>query len=198
MTISERDRRAIKFLAWAIIPSLLFWLWPSRDDASAVKPAVTALVNTPAGLEQQLQRLRLKDSHIPEKQDHLKDLQNQLDAREKGLIVADTLPQSQALLAQALRATARQEGFELRSLIVTPASIYGGEYGQIGIQIGAECQIDQIVNFMADLTRRSELLSTDDIRVNLVNVKTKQLQFSVVVTGLVPKRLVPEKRPGTL
>ena len=197
MNISDRDRRAIKILAWTTLPGLLFWFWPSATSDDA-KPAVASTANTAVGLEQQLQRLRVKESHIPEKQARLKDLQAQLDVREKGLIVADTLPQSQAQLAQALRATARQEGFELRSLNVTPASIYAGEYGQIGIQVGAECQIDQVVNFLADLTRRPELLATDDIRINLVNAKAKILQFSVHVTGLVPKNLVPEKRPGTL
>ena len=197
MNISDRDRRAIKFLLISVVPSLIWWLWPSSDEA--VKPAVAAVVNnSPAGLDLQLQKLRQKETQVPAKLALVKDLQSQLDIREKGLIVADTLAQSQALLGGALRATARQEGFELRGLNMVTPSIYGGEYGQIGIQIGAEAQIEQVLNFLADLTHRPEILATDEIRISLANPKTKVLQFSVVVTGLVPKKLVPEKRPGTL
>jgi Type II secretion system (T2SS), protein M subtype b len=196
MNISDRDKRAIKFLAFTVVPGLVWLAWPSSEQTA--KPAVTATVNTSVGLEQQLQRLRTKEAQIPAKQALVKDLQFQLDAREKGLIVADTLAQSQAQLAQALRATARQEGFDLRSLTIAPAAILGGEYGQISIQIGAECQIEQVVNFLADLTHRSEILATDDLRINLANPKNKSLQFSVLISGLVPKKLVPEKRPGVL
>ena len=196
MTISDRDKRAIKFLTWTTVPGLVWMLWPA-DDAT-VKPAAQALTSSPAGLEQQLQRLRSKEAQIPARQGLMKDLQGQLNVREKGLIIADTLPQAQANLAQLVRQTARQEGFELRNVSIGQPAIYGGEYGQINVQISSECRIEQLVNFLADLTKRPELIATEEMRINLGNPKDKTLQFGVTISGLVPKRLVPEKRPGVI
>ena len=196
MTISDRDKRAIKMLALVTVPGLIWMVWPSSDDAA--KPVAIAVANTPAGLEQQLQRLRGKEAQIPAKQGLLKDLQGQLKVRENGLIIADTLPQAQAMLAGFVRQVARQEGFELRNVAIAQPSIYGGEYGQIAVQISAECRVEQVVNFLADLTKRPELMSTEEMRINLGNPQSKSLQFGVTISGLVPKRLVPEKRPGVL
>lgn len=196
MTISDRDKRAIKILLLTVVPGLIWLVWPSSD--SSVKPAAQAVSNSREGLEVQLQRLRAKEARIPEKEGLLKDVQGQLSAREKGLIVADTLPQAQAMLVQSVRQVARQEGFELRNVSIAQPSIYGGEYGQIAVQITAECGIDQVTNFLADITKRPELMATEEMRINLGNPKNKTLQFAVTVSGLVPKRLVPEKRPGVL
>jgi Tfp pilus assembly protein PilO len=194
MTLQDRDKRALRLLAIAVVPGLAWMLWPSADDAS--KTATVAVANTPAGLEQQLQRLRTKAAQVPAKQSLVKDVQAQLSTREKGLIVADTLPQAQAMLAQSVRQVARQEGFEIRNVSIAQPSIYGGEYGQIAVQISAECRIEQVVNFLADLTKRPELMATEDMRINLGNPQNKTLQFAATISGLVPKRLVPEKKAG--
>ena len=196
MTLQDRDKRAIKICAIVAVPGLIWLLWPSSTEE--VKPVAQAIANSPAGLEQQLQKLRTKEAQIPSKQGLLKQLEAQTGAREQGLIVADTLPQAQAILAQLVRQTARQEGFDLRGVVISQPAIYGGEYGQIAVQISAECRIEQVVNFLADLTKRQELVATEDLRINLYNAKEKTLQFYVTLSGLVPKRLVPEKRPGVL
>ena len=196
MTIGDRDKRALKIFACAAVPGLIWFFWPTSDDST--KPVAAAIANTPAGLEQQLQRLRSKEAQIPAKLGLVKDLQSQLSVREKGLIVADTLPQTQAMLTQILHQVARQEGFDFRSVSMGPPSILGGEYGQIGAQISAECTIEQLINFLADLTKRPELMSTEEMHINMFNPKNKVLQFGVTISGLVPKRLVPEKRPGVL
>jgi Tfp pilus assembly protein PilO len=196
MNITERDKRAIKILAIAAVPALIWLLWPSGDDS--VKPVAQAVSNSREGLEQQLQRLRGKEALIPAKQGLLKDLESQLRVRDKGLIIADTLPQAQAILAQNVRQIARQEGFDLRNVTISQPAIYGGEYGQIAVQITAECSIEQVVNFMADVTKRPELMATEELRISGGNPKNKMLQFAVTVSGLVPKRLVPEKRAGVL
>jgi Tfp pilus assembly protein PilO len=196
MTLQDRDKRALKIFACAAVPGLIWLLWPASDNVA--KPAAAAVSSTPAGLAEQLQRLRGKEAQIPAKQGLLKDLQAQVNAREKGLIVADTLPQAQQLLSQTVRQVARQQGFDFRSVSVGQSSVTGGEYGQIAVQIAAECSIDQVVNFLADLTKRPELMATEEMRINLGNPKNKILQFTATISGLVPKRLVPEKKPGVL
>jgi Tfp pilus assembly protein PilO len=195
MTLQDRDKRALRILGTLLVSGLSWMFWPSGDSA---KPVVQATANTPAGLEMQLQRLRAKEAQIPAKQGLMKDLEGQMKTREKGLIIADTLPQAQAILAQSVRQVARQEGFDLRGVSIAQPSIYGGEYGQIAVQITADCRIEQVVNFLADLTKRPELMATEDLRISLGSPQTKMLQFGATVSGLVPKRLVPEKRPGVL
>lgn len=195
MTLQDRDKRALKILG-SMVVSVLGWVfWPSDE---AVKPVAQVVANTPAGLEQQLQRLRHKESQIPAKAGLMKDLQGQLNVREKGLMIADTLPQAQAMLAYSVRQVARQEGFDLRNVSIAQPAIYGGEYGQIAVQITAECRIEQVVNFLADLTKRPELMATEDLRIVSGNPTNKLLQFGATISGLVPKRLVPEKRPSVL
>ena len=195
MMLQERDKRALKILIPVLVVGLIWLFWPADDAGKTATPAV---LNTPAGLEQQLERLRSKEALIPAKQGLMKDLQAQVNLRERGLIVADTLPQAQARLLQAVREVARQEGFDFRNATVGQASIFGGEYGQIAVQVVAECRIEQVVNFLADLTKRPELMATEDMRISAGNAQSKVLQFGVTVSGLVPKRLVPEKRPGVL
>ncbi len=195
MTLQDRDKRALKILGSMVVSVLGWVLWPSDE---VVKPVAQVVANTPAGLEQQLQRLRNKEAQIPAKAGLMKDLQGQLNVREKGLMIADTLPQAQAMLAYSVRQVARQEGFDLRNVSIAQPAIYGGEYGQIAVQITAECRIEQVVNFLADLTKRPELIATEDLRIVSGNPTNKLLQFGATISGLIPKRLVPEKRPGVL
>lgn len=195
MSLQERDKRALKILVPVAVAGLAWLFWPAVDGG---KPVAQSVTNSPAGLEQQIERLRSKETQIPAKRGLMKDLQGQLNVREVGLIVADTLPQAQEMLVRAVRQVARQEGFELRNVSIAQPLIYGGEYGQIAVQITAECRVEQVVNFLADLTKRPELIATEDMRINMGNPANKILQFAVTVSGLVPKRLVPEKRPGVL
>lgn len=195
MTLQERDKRALKIMGPLLVGGLTWMFWPTGDPT---KPSAQAAAASPAILEQQLERLRSKEAQIPAKQGLMKDLQSQVNAREKGLIVADTLPQAQAKLADSVRQVARQEGFDFRNLSMAQTAIYGGEYGQIAVQVSAECRIEQVVNFLADLTKRPELLATEDMRITSGNPQSKVLQFAVTVSGLVPKRLIPEKKPGVL
>ena len=195
MTLQERDKRALKIMAVMLAGGLIWMFWPSADASKTVAQATAA---TPDVLEQQLERLRAKESQIPAKLGMMKDLQGQLNIRERGLIMADTLPQAQAILAGSVRQVARQEGFDFRNISFGQTAIYGGEYGQIVVQVSAECRIEQVVNFLADLTKRPELLATEDMRISSGNAQSKVLQFVVTISGLVPKRLVPEKRAGVL
>ena len=88
MTLQERDKRALKIMAAMLAGGLIWMFWPSPDASKTVAQATTA---TPDVLEQQLERLRAKESQIPAKLGMMKDLQGQLNIRERGLIMADTL-----------------------------------------------------------------------------------------------------------
>ena len=50
------------------------------------------------------------------------------------------------------------------------------------------------MNLLADLTHQPELIATNDLRISSANEKQKTLTVRLAVSGLVPKRLVPEKK----
>lgn len=200
--MTDRDKRALKLLGLALIPAAALMLWPtdeSSGSAAAVPAgaaaAAAAGANSPEGLERQLQRLRKKQAELPVKENAAKDLTAQLATREKGLIRADTLAQAQAQLAQLVRQTGRAQGIDFRSLSMGQPRIYGGEYGEIILSASADCKIEQLVNFLAELTKLPELVATEDMRISSTgNVKEKNLNVQFTISGLVPRQLVPEKK----
>jgi Tfp pilus assembly protein PilO len=200
MAISDRDKRAIKVLGFTAVPALALLLWPSGDDSTAATASVPAAANnTPAALELQLHRLRRKQAELPVKANIAKDLNSQLALREKGLIRADTLAQAQAQMAQLVRQTGRAQGIDFRAVSMGTPRIHGNEYGEIVLTAAAECKVEQVVNFLAELTKLPELVATEDLRITANgDPKTKNLNFQVTVAGLVPKSLVPEKKGGSL
>ena len=58
------------------------------------------------------------------------------------------------------------------------------------------CQIDQFVNFLAQLANEPAILSTGEIHINAVNDKKKTVQVRLRLSGVVPKKLVPVKKVG--
>jgi len=56
-----------------------------------------------------------------------------------------------------------------------------------------ECRIDQLVNLLASLETQPELVATSDLRVLSSNAKEKTVAVRVTISGVVPRRLVPEK-----
>jgi hypothetical protein len=56
-----------------------------------------------------------------------------------------------------------------------------------------ECRIDQLVNLLASLETQPELVATSDLRVLSSNAKEKTVSVHLTISGIVPRRLVPEK-----
>ena len=183
MNLTDRDKRAIKFLGFSVIPSLALLLWPSSDSTPTTAASSTAiLADTPDALERQLLNLRKKQAELPAKEGAAKDLQEQLSAREKGLIVADTLPQAQAQLAQIVRQAGRAQTIDFRALSMGQPRMLGdknNEYGEILISATAECRIEQIVNLLADISKAPELIATEDLRIMNTGSKEKTLNLQI-------------------
>jgi hypothetical protein len=56
------------------------------------------------------------------------------------------------------------------------------------------CGIDQLVNLLAALANEPEILATNQIQVTGGNDKKKNLQVRLNLSGVVPRKLVPEKK----
>jgi hypothetical protein len=136
---------------------------------------------------------------VPAKEDVKKGVAAELAMREKGLIAADTAAQAQAQLIQIVRQLARAEtpAIEIRSTELGGLRPLGDAYGQVDVAVQIECRIDQLINLLAALAVRPELISTSDLRITSSNSKEKVVGVRLGVIGVVPRRLVPEKKGGS-
>ena len=191
--LSERDRRAVSILTLFLILSLAINYWPAGDAATDEAPANADAINL---AKKRLDRLRALRATIPAKQDTLKGLAAAVATREKGLIAADTAAQAQATLTQVIRRVGRaqQPPIEPRVMDVGQIRPLDADYGEVFSSYAFECKIDQLVNFLADLTRQPEMLATSEVRVLSPGSKEKTISVRVVVSGAVARALVPEKK----
>jgi hypothetical protein len=186
-----RDRKALIALAVAVVVFLVLRVLPS-GNASA--PKVVSQSASLDDLELRLRRLRLSMARVPGKQAALKETTSELAARERHLIVADTVNQAQAQVLDAVKRLARKEGFEIRGTDFSAPKPFGESYGEVALSINSECTMEQLVNFMADLSNEPALLATSDLRISTGNPKQKTINLRLTVSGLVPRKLVPEKK----
>jgi hypothetical protein len=193
--LPERDRRLLMVWLGVMMLGALVYYWPEPSvETGAGEASVDQLELA------QKRRLRLQQmvATAPAKQDVLKSVRADIAEREKGLIVADTAAQAQAQLVQVLRQVGRQQTppLELRGTeggIVAPL---GDDYGMVATTVALDCPVEALVNYLTDLTRQKEILSTQEIRVGATASKQKILSVRLTVSGVVPRRLAPEKKAG--
>jgi len=190
MTLTPSLRRNLVFGAVALIVGLVIHFWPDST------PAAVAPSDSPARAEARLAQLRAAAATVPDKEEILKKTEADLAAREKGLIAADTAPQAQAELIKIVRALGRAEAppVEIRNTEGFGIRALGDSYGEVTVSVQIECRIDQLLNMLAGLAARPELVSTSDLRVTSTNAREKTVGVRLTVSGVVPRKLVPEKR----
>ena len=196
MTLQDRDKRALKVLA-AVLPLALLFYWigsPSSSSSGGVK--VVAAVETVDRSEKRIAALRSAMATLDGKEAVLKQVSNELAVREKGLVPGDTAEQAQAQLLQIMRRLVKSQVPPLdikQSELGQPRS-YGESYARVTVSVTMDCRIDELVNLLAALSAQPEIIATDEIRCGLANPKSKTMPVRLTVSGLVPRRLVPEKK----
>lgn len=185
-------RRALAYGGVSLILALVIHYWP--EDSASATPAAAA--DTIPVAERRLATLREIAASVPARQELLNRANADLATREKGLLIADTAPQAQAQLIQIFREVGRAEnppveirtteGFALRPL--------GDAYGEASVSFGVDCHIDQLVNMLAAIAARPELVATSDLRIALTNPKEKIIGVHIALSGVVPRKLIPEKK----
>lgn len=196
MNLSDRDRRALIFLgAGLVLFFIVYFATGSRDSAGSVVQPVESVER----VQKNLDVLRKEAATLKAKEEIYKKVSAELADREKGLLQADTAAQAQARLVQILREVAKNQNpaLEIRSTELGRARSFGDAYGEVPVSITLDCRTDQLVNFMAYLSAQPELIATEEIRFAPGNPKTKSIPIRLTVTGIVPRKLVPQEK-GTL
>ncbi len=192
--IGERDKRALKGLGVALgIFGAIFggiWFWPQPSTEGTVASG------TVPQAEKRLKSLRRLVAAVPAREEIDRRFGTTLAGREKGLINAETAAQAQAQLLQIVRRVAQSQSpaLAVSGSEFSPVRPFGSAYGEVTVTISADCGIEQILNFMADLSNQPELVATSNLQLGQAHAKKKTLPVRLTVSGLVPKRLAPAKK----
>ena len=194
MALQEREKKLIPIGAAALIITLFVVFWPSGDDA----PKVVTMSDSPELAEKRLAKTMQLVALAPAKEEEFKRAAAELEKREKGMIQADTAAQAQAQLFQILRRIGRSQPAPLDVRVVemgqSATKVFGNDYGEVSIAVVFDCKVDQLVNMLADLAAQPELLATSEMRISAGANKEKVMQVRLSVSGIVPKKLIPEKK----
>jgi len=193
-TLEPREKKLVMALGATLALTagvLVYEFWPAGSAVVADNSPQSV-----AQMEQRLARVREIAAAAPGKQDILKKVAGDLELREKGLIRAETAQQAQAQVITILRGLGASEAppIEIRATELGAIVPFGDDYGAVNVSIQVECRIDQLINFLAALAARPELIATRDLRVIAGDPKQKTLNVRITVAGIVPKNLAPQKK----
>jgi hypothetical protein len=190
---SGGNRRAILLLAGGLAAIAVLRFTMGGDPAPAVVPASDS---APLA-ERRLDLLRRKAATLSAEEALLKQATVELRGREKGIIEAPTAQQAQAQLVEIIHKVANANGFDVKGVESMPQpKLLGNDYAVVSVTETFSCGIDQLVNFLASLGNEPQLLSTDEVQVTGGSDKKKNIQVRLSLSGVVPRRLAPEKKGG--
>jgi hypothetical protein len=189
------DKRLLIVLGVMAVAVAIRFATYSGDSGA---PVVAAVDSIPAA-EKRLLRVREQAATINAKEGLLKQVTAELQAREKGLIQAETAAQAQAMLLETIRRLAQQNGFDARGADqFTEAKPLGDAYAMVSVTVTFTCAIEQLVNFLAMLDGQPEILSTNEINVTGTRDKGKAIQVRLGLSGVGPRKLIPPKKGPSL
>ena len=191
MSITDRDRRALLLLALAAAVLLLYYFLSGGRTDSASQPSADRVPFA----EAQLRKLRTIAATLPSKDELYKQSRADLDVREKSLIQANDEKLAQERLLDIVQKLALQQApaLDIRSKELGQPKAYGS-YGEVTVTLMIGCRVEQLVNFLSDLTAQPEAIATEEVHVFGTNPETKEMQVRVMISGLIPGRLLPKKK----
>ena len=193
MNLTTRDKRALAGLALAVVGTAIF-LATSGDSGQRVVSAS----DTVALAERRIARVRATAATVTGKEAVLAQVAAELGRREKGVLQAQTAAQAQAQLLEIVRHVARAQTppIEFGTVELSQeVKKLGDNYGEVQITVPFLCRVDDLVNFLSDLTKRPEQIATSEMRISAQEpAKQKNLLVRLTVSGVVPQRLVAEKK----
>lgn len=187
--MTSRDKRLLIWFVSAMVLALAVRF--GIPDRSAPVAAVSG--QTARLAQKRLERLRQIAATVPAREADAKQAAQDLAIREKGILQAATAAQAQARLLEVARTLGKAEQIDVRGGdFGAPKSF--GDYGLVYTTVSFDCHVEQLVNFLAALSRQPELIMPSEERINASNGKEKFLNVRMVLSGVVPKKLVPEKK----
>ncbi len=192
MNISARERRLVLFVAPAVLLAVVL-RFALPDETAAPAGAGASEAGDISLARQRAARMRQLIATTPAREASFKQATADLADRERGILQADTAPQAQALLLEIARRVGKTNEIDVRGGDFGAPKIMG-EYGLVYTTITFECHVEQLVNFLADLSKQPEIIVPAEERITATNSKLKTMGVRMVLAGVTPKKLVPEKK----
>jgi len=198
MTIQDRDKRALFLLAGALALGAIYWIATSASTGGAKASVVP--IDSLQHAQKRLAYLRAAMATIEGKESVLKQVSTELSDREKGLLPGDSAAQAQAQLLQVLQKVAKTQmpPLEVRQVEFAQPRSFGDAYGLVTVSVTVDARIDELVNLLATLSTQPEAVATEEIRFGTANPKQKNMPVRLTVSGVVPRKLVPQKKGPAL
>jgi hypothetical protein len=196
MKLADRDRRALMILGAALVAGGLLYWYSNYTPSSSGGAKINAPIDSVDRSQKRLAMLRRQAALLPGRDAVLKQVSLELAQREKGLIPGDTAEQAQAQLLQIIKRIAEQQSppLDLGQVELGRPQPFGTAYGQVSVSITITCRIEQLLNYLAALSDRPELIATEEIRFGMSQPKQKTMPVRLTVSGLVARRLVPARK----
>ena len=192
MTVGTLDRRTVGLL---LLMLLLLAGVMVRLRLSSGGPAVVAPQESSSTAERRLERLRQVAATVPGKEAVLKQAMAELGTRQSGILKAETAAQASAQLLDVIRQAGMANGIDVRGAEeVNRVKQLASDYGEVAVTVTFACRIEQLVNFLAALANQPQILATNEINISGGTDKNKNVQVRLGLSGVVPKKLVPEKK----
>lgn len=194
MTLGTLDRKTLGILVGGVLVVLVLRFGVYRNTPA---PVVAPAQSIPLA-ENRLGRMRQLVATVPGKEAVLKQATAELSTRESGILKADTAAQAGAQLLDVIRRAAMANGIDARGAEeVNRVKPLANDYGEVAVTVTFTCGIEQLVNFLASLANEPQILATNEINIATANNKNKNVQVRLSLSGVVPKKLVPEKKGAT-
>jgi hypothetical protein len=193
LEVGTLNRRYLLALLAAVV---VFALLKTGPFASQATPVV-APAESVAGAEQRLEKLRQAAATVSAREAIFKQAQAELAKRESGLLTGNTPAEAQAQLIEILQSAAKANGIETHGVERMTEAAVNGDYAEVGVSVVFNCGIEQLINLLASLVDQPQILSTNEVRITGGSDKKKIVQVRLGVSGIVPRKLLPQKRGST-
>jgi hypothetical protein len=190
VNLSKRDRTALILLGGAVCIYLLLQFTVLRDNNAPDSAAVSMSTDQ---LRQRVARLRQIAASLPVREALLKQTDADLAERERGVIQAATAAEAQSEVVQTAQRIGKANEIDVHSGDFPPPRAFG-DYAIVYTNISFDCHIEQLLNFLADLTREPQLIVPSEERITATNPKDKTMTVRMLLAGVVAKKLLPEKK----
>lgn len=186
-----------KYATLLIVSVVLFALMKFGSSSGQSTAVVGATDSIPLA-EKRLEKLRQQAATLAGKEEIIKQARAELATREAGLLKGDTKEQAQAQLLELVQAAAKANGIETHGVERYTEEVVDNDYGEVGVEIAFSCGIEQVINLLASFADQPQILATNELRITSgTDLKKKQVQVRLAVSGIVPRKLLPQKKVGT-
>jgi len=196
MTTGTLDRKTAILLVGGV-GAILFLRFVVMADRGPSSGVVAAAESVPLA-ESRLKRLREIAATLPAREQQFQQATSELQAREKGMLKAETGAQAQAFLQDKLHRVGELNGIDIRGMEDARVRPLGTDYGEAMVFVRFSCRIEQLVNLLAQLANEPENLATNQIQITGSTAKEKMLQVRLGLSGVVSKKVALEKKGGGL